>query len=225
MAAPIYPGVWRAQAVFQLASALPEDRVVNTFHFVANQDSTVSGGTIEEIAAELGGRLGQFYEGNQTNGDSVSNYMSNAITSAKVRVYDLSTPDPREVATAAITGFTPSTSSGRLPNEVALCGTMYSERNLPRRRGRIYIGPFATNALATDSPSDARPAAGLVTAISQGLARLASEGVGDRVDLAVLSPTDGVARRVTHAWCDNAWDTVRSRGIKSSSRVLTVANG
>jgi hypothetical protein len=58
--------------------------------------------------------------------------------------------------------------------------------------------------------------------VADGLKRLAAEGVADYLDLAVLSTADGVARRVTHTWCDNSWDTVRSRGLKSTSRTIRV---
>ena len=48
---------------------------------------------------------------------------------------------------------------------------------------------------------------------------------GVNVDWQVYSPTDGVGRTVKSYWCDDEWDTMRSRGLRSTMRQTAVTDG
>jgi hypothetical protein len=41
---------------------------------------------------------------------------------------------------------------------------------------------------------------------------------GVDVDWSVHSPTAGTTEKVEHYWCDDEWDTVRSRGLRATTR-------
>jgi len=108
-----------------------------------------------------------------------------------------------------------------LPAEVALCLSFQGTRNAgfpqARRRGRVYIGPLESGILGTTG----RPGATV-----QGVLLDAAEGLWDDLEAAlpgegwsVWSPTDGTAVLIDNAWVDDAWDTVRSRGLDPSARV------
>jgi hypothetical protein len=218
MAPPIYPGVFRAQVILQGTSGLPEDRYVNVYHFMQNNQSTATpAGPLGELSAELVRRLGAVYTGVPTGGpQKLTDYLSSRISGMEIRVYDLGTPGPRETVAAPV-ALPPVTARQSMPEEVALCGSFYATRNIPTRRGRVFIGPFHVEALAA-GPSAPRPVIQLRETLANALKDLASEGVGDRLDWAVLSPTNGNAQRITDVWVDNAWDTIRARGSAADAR-------
>jgi hypothetical protein len=130
----------------------------------------------------------------------------------EVRAYNMADPSPRpERAYSTVTR-----SGGTLdaPGQLALCLSYYSERNLPRQRGRIYIGPWLSpkkRPLATDR-------AALIT-FGQALAGLG----GANVDWSIWSPTKEAAGQdpsmsISDIWVDDSWDVVRSRQLASSTR-------
>lgn len=98
------------------------------------------------------------------------------------------------------------------PYEVALCLSFFSERNLPRRRGRIYLGPWAQSEMAAN-PTD------VVTNIGREFALGLQAIGGANVDWCIHSPTTGAYMKVTEWWIDNEWDTQRRRGRKPLSRI------
>jgi len=119
--------------------------------------------------------------------------------------------------------ITQASASESGPREVALCLSYYAEQNVPRRRGRLYIGPF------TDAAMEIRPPAGnAIGAVASLAPALAAVGGAD-VDWCLYSPTNDVAtagatklRTITNWWVDNEWDTVRSRGRRATSRISGV---
>jgi hypothetical protein len=134
-------------------------------------------------------------------------------TGFECRIYDLGDTEPREPK--AIRFAAQSGASAPGPGEIALCLSYYAGRNVPRLRGRMYMGPFAAGSIAE------RPADGLMddfTALATGIGNLG----GVNVDWVQYSPTTGLFSKVTNAWVDDEWDTQRSRGAKPTKR-LTVA--
>lgn len=110
-------------------------------------------------------------------------------------------------------GLFPSSSC---PREVALCLSFYSERNLPRQRGRLYI-PMPL-LMANHSIGQARPSTPLmekVLNLGEGLSNLG----GNDVDWVVYSRVDDEARPVSNSYVDDEWDTIRSRGLRPTTRV------
>lgn len=214
--AAVYPEVFRAQVVFQGKSGLPKDRYINTFHFASSDLSTPDLGT---GGNEIGERLREFYLEQTDTGEAVQNFLSGYIeTEFQVRVYDLGTPSPpaRE-AWVTYHDLTAPRGGAALPFEVAVVASFFAERNLPRNRGRIFLGPLNQAVLSEDNDVP------MVTPIfrqtlAAAMLRLTNEGVGDSFRWSVLSPTDNEAKVITEGWVDNDFDTIRARTPTASSR-------
>lgn len=182
-----------------LTSAPPTDRYSNTLYF------SVDGG------------VGQDPDYQALANDLRDVYAAQSWTAGQkieVRAYKMSDPKPRPEKAYATVTRTGSIPGG--PPQVALCLSYYSERNLPRQRGRIYTGPYGSTLGRT--PEDTQRNA-LITFAGQ----LAGIG-GLNVDWSVWSPTtaesggDG-SRTITNVWVDNSWDIVRSRKLAATNRI------
>lgn len=202
--------------VGQGPSGLPEDRVVNTFHFFGS-------GTYAADQPDQELAVAAFYNTTTTVGP-ISSYLSPWVSrSAELRSYDLEEPDPRVPTIAPIT-LAATTSTG-MPEEVAVCLSWYCDPPVtPRRRGRIYLGPLASSAVTLSSASvPSRPSPDLITAVSEAAERLIGEFSSASIyGLQVLSiasaPPIGVMNRVRHGYIDNALDTQRRRGPVTTAR-------
>ena len=128
----------------------------------------------------------------------------------RVRAYDMSDTPPRVPVAEAIDTMIPGGAAG--PREVALCLSYYAGQNVPRRRGRMYIGPWQESVMAE------RPT-GPTQLRLQDLAGAISGLGGINVQWVQYSPTTGDFTNVSHWWVDNEWDTVRSRGLSGTARI------
>lgn len=101
--------------------------------------------------------------------------------------------------------------------QAALCLSYYADRNLPRQRGRLFLGPWTTgNINGTSQQTDA------VIGLASDLAGLG----GLNVDWSLWSPTNNTATRINHAWVDDSWDIIRSRKLPSiAPRKTWTGNG
>lgn len=136
----------------------------------------------------------------------------------EVRAYDLADAKPRPERAFATTSRPFAFPDGT--PQVALALSYYSGRNLPRNRGRIYTGPYATPARRpTQAHRDD------LIAFAQALAGLG----GLNVDWSVYSPTtaagggDGT-KSISTAWVDDSWDIIRRRKILATSRSTVDVN-
>lgn len=204
------------QFVMHHDSNLPEDDVVNTFHF----DSLATPFVASEADAMIDDVVG-FYTGVQASTKSVANYLSDRLSgSYTAKAYNLGDPTPRVplVVRNVSAGLSLASSGVALPQEVALCVSyktaLVSGTPAARRRGRIYIGPLQ-NTAADSGVGD--PAATFTTTLRQAARALRNRSTTDWV---VYSPTDGTSGSVTDGWVDNAWDTQRRRGKAPTSRLL-----
>jgi hypothetical protein len=136
----------------------------------------------------------------------------------EVRAYNMADSKPRPER-----AFSKGTAPGNVPGaaaQVALCLSYFSQRNLPRQRGRIYTGPWPSpTAYATPTQT-----AELIT-LANALAALG----GINVDWSVWSPTKAAlgqdaSMSISEAWVDNSWDVMRSRKLESTARVKVVLN-
>lgn len=130
-----------------------------------------------------------------------------------VKVYDMADAEPRPVVGHAASAAATQARSQLGPGEVALVLSFYSDRNLPRQRGRIYLGPFTGVHC-----SDGRPAGTLMSgavALGDALFNIGGENVAH----VIRSVAGNTTHVVHHYWCDDAWDTVRKRGLSPTSRV------
>jgi hypothetical protein len=185
--------IYRATISFQMGSSLPRDAVTINPHYFGDDAQ----GLADRLKANL-----------------IAHAPIGATTPFKVSVYDAQKAPPNfplAVATQ-LTGFRPWTK----PQEVAACLSYYSTWNRPRYRGRLYIpAEFLTGTLA-DKPT--------TTQMNDVLAWKTplTTGLPAGTNWVVFSRRNNQSYGVDHIWCDNEWDTVRSRGVRASTRVLGV---
>lgn len=221
------PGVIRSQVTFQGRSGTPEDRYVNTWHFIRKDDTLgfPDGGVFSDMgsfADEAARRLVAFYVETAAGAASpLQTWLSGYILpNFTVTTYDLGEPSITAAPRTAYRrpGLLTLSNSGSLPLETALCSSFYAGRNLPRRRGRIYFGPLHATALTGSSPATPKPAPALVTALAAATKVLASPGAGDNLTPAVYSPSDNVGRKITAGWVDDDFDHILNRGPDATMR-------
>jgi hypothetical protein len=129
-----------------------------------------------------------------------------------VKAYDAQgTPPVYPIGSAVRNlGLNPSVA---VPREVALCLSYYSTNNVPRRRGRLYV-PAQGFA---EFGAGLRPTAAQIAKVA-ALAPIFEGLGGANIDWVVFSKLDNDARPVTNWWVDNEWDTIRSRGMRGTTR-------
>lgn len=197
------------------ASGLPEDVIVNTFHFEP-LGGLANGGNIVDM-------LKDFYDADPPGGtDKITDYMTGTGsggvgTTWKVKIYDLGAPSPRVPWWDE--DFTVTLGGGVLmPTEVALVNSFHaapvSGTPQARRRNRIYLGPFVTATL-----SSGRVASTLVSVVRRATMELKAAGDASITwNWVGYSPTDNESWEIAGGWVDNAWDTQRRRGMAATTR-------
>jgi len=201
----------RALVLLDNVSQLPEDRFVNTFYFAGDRD---------DITSTLHTKLASFYNFGSGGADGLGKYLSNKVQRGtslpnEIRYYDLSEPEPREPVSFELV-IPAAAAATDLPNEVAVCCSFYGTRNIPRQRGRVYLGPLNT-AADEDGASDVRVTSDFRGAITFAAAALAG---GTGPDWVVHSGAANADYPVTAGWVDNAFDTQRRRGAATSARTV-----
>lgn len=218
MADPQINNAVRAQCIWRAASGLPEDRFVTSWAFI--RGGAMPGSNAESQAEEVAERLREFWLTPVEPGPQpVAGFLPSAVTSQglEIRCYDLGQEVPREPRIFEYT-FASGSGGSQLPREVAVCLSFFAGRNLPRRRGRVFIGPLTSTAV-TESAAGPVVKSDFRQVLSAAAQRLAlEEGINDEMDWAVLSQRDGEIRPVTAGWVDDAFDTVRKRGSAALSR-------
>lgn len=134
-----------------------------------------------------------------------------------VRAYDMGDAEPRPPKATKVLAAT-GTAQSFVP-QVALCLSYYADRNLPRQRGRIYVGPFGGGAITLGRPSPTQMSD--VLALATEFSNLG----GINVDWSLYSPTTGSNTRISNAWVDNSWDIIRSRKLPGTSRITWSGDG
>lgn len=201
------------QFIWQGISNLAEDQYVNTFHFRNDNVNPTDPENVRDMLVD-------FYTGLAPDQETeIKGWMSNGSITGKwtVKAYDLDQPKPRYPYFTDTGNVSPGNVDS-LPTENALVMSFQgariagSEQN--KRRNRIYLGPF--NGQANDN--------GLVTgSLVQDILFASKEllNASDRSNewnWVVYSPTDDNVVTITDGWVDNAWDTQRRRGIRSTGR-------
>lgn len=185
-----------------------EDVVTNTWYFEI--DSVIPLSHMPSIEAALNsfyGTIDPYY----------SDYFASRVP--RLKWYDMSDP-PIRVPVRETDMTQLSTGTDRLPSELALCLSFRAEyqsgvRN-SSRRGRVYLGPFAANAL---NNATGRPATLLRqnTATAAGNLLAASTAAAEWTWVQ-YSPTRDEYNNVIEGWVDDAWDIQRRRGIDPVTR-------
>lgn len=217
-----------AQVSFQPKDALPKDFMENVWHF--RTGGGLGTATDPADGPDIVTKLHDFYTGGSPGIDA---YMSATLTDVvQVKVFDEdSATHPRpEFFVGGFTLGAPSKTTG-LPEEVALCISYYAGRNLAKLRGRIYLGPFNTDANTAgdtgQNPSASRPNPGLIGAIhAAGSALISASSTGaawclrSGIGAGTKSAPVVTYNAVTNGWLDNEWDAQRRRRVESTARVI-----
>lgn len=203
----------RAQVNMPRKSGLPADVITNTWHF------STSALPLDQAAADA------IATGLQGIYAAADNFFSPilAVPGATIKFYDLDDPMPRPPRFTKPLSLSIAAGSG-LPEEVAIClsfsGPAVAGVPAARRRGRVFLGPWATSASLTD---DVAGRVFINPTVRDALKNAAlalndAHGPEDPYKWSVFSPTDNAMVPVTKGWVDEAYDTVRSRGTASKSR-------
>lgn len=210
----------RVQASLPSVNAIPADAATNTWHFISDAVDRL------DDAAGILAALNDFYEAVQT---CFGAWMSGDIN---YRFYDLEDPQPRAPFFTDVGLFT-AAGGVALPSEVAIVmsygGDNISGIPVGRRRGRIYLGTLDADCVDTGA-NGVVVDAGYVTLIANAGQALMNAGTGESWKWAIFSPTTAgpepwstgdllaATLHVTQGHVDNAFDTVRSRGIAADDR-------
>jgi hypothetical protein len=174
-------------------SPFPRHRLVNTLHFESDVDPVAQEALLNAVLDAY-----------------IATWSTLQSREWIARSYEVGPPPQYPVAEVVRNeGFAPV--SG-VPREIALCLSFFSERNVPRQRGRLYLPLLEnSNALAV-RPSPTQMADAM--ALGQALFDISAAGA----TWGIYSQSDDVWRPVTHIWVDNEWDTMRSRGLDADAR-------
>lgn len=192
--------IWKLQTAIWNDSVLARDAFVITPHFNDSGVGTDPDSLCEDLADAIDTLIG-----------------ASGAHQIEVKAYDAQGSVPVFPQGQAIrnVGGAPASS---VPREVACCLSFYSERNRPRYRGRLYI-PLPILGL----PAGVRPSTACQDAVG-AFAQVFQDLGGVDVDWSVFSRADNVARPVTNWWVDNEWDTIRSRGLRATGRIVGVTS-
>lgn len=195
--------IWKLQSSFAMDSTLPRDRMVITPHFKDDGIGTDPQGLCDDLAAALSAWW---------------------IVAGEVIVtaYDAQGSKPVYPQGNAVVnpGAAPNASA---PREVAVCLSYYSTRNIPSYRGRLFIPFCVMQSGGGVGNAGLRPSSATRDKVGELAGIFANLG-GPDVDWCVFSRRDNVARSVSNWWVDDEWDTVRSRGLRPTTRLAGAVN-
>lgn len=219
------PTFLRTVVTIPADSGLPEDQLVNVWHFKTESDPALAGSL-----AAIANTLGDAY-------DIPAPFFSSkyAWNTAKATFYNLADPEPRvPMAQLSLAMAVDPAPGAALPAELAIClsyeAVQISGQPQSRRRGRIYTGPFqVSGAVDHASPLDA-----VLTAVKNMGAKVLTDSdanvdwtwcvysrttnLGNGNPPSAPQPLASSFFPVVRGWVDNAWDVQRRRGLAPTSR-------
>jgi hypothetical protein len=230
----------RATVTLRRSTGLPEDSVMNVFHFAVATDPGVEDPDFDIVTNQI--RL--FYDafGTWVNASINRSAYAHSVDFRVVHPGGAGAGDDTEsvlLGTRAWGFADGPTTSTCLPAECASCLSFVGSgaaavpeesgatRPRSRHRGRAYIGPFIPDANVTDATTKrSEVASALRGAICTSASVHLVDGCTELAGwiLSVYSPTNGVSYPVEMVWMDDAWDIIRSRGEQAVSR-LEIAVG
>lgn len=200
-------------------TAIPEDVVVNTWHF-----DSVASDPGEGPYSALRDLLEDFYRTaySDVNGLKFAPWLRPALNI--VQIYRLSDPSPRAPRWEGSMPIGDLTSAGtaNAPPETAICLSYQADvvAGTPqaRRRGRIFLGGFAEPMFAGTTTSFPSIGSGARTQISDAAEALLLAALPAGWTWVVHSRTIAGDSPVTNGWVDDEPDTQRRRGRAPLSR-------
>lgn len=212
--------ILRAMVTIPRDSGIPADAVTNTWHF------NTGGALLPTDAGIVRDRLAEFYN-NPNTVNSVAQYLSRVLDGdgARIKVYDLSNPEPRVPVLDVGMPIGPITAEA-IVSEVAICLSYHADfvSGAPRarRRGRIFLGPLASNVMSF-SFGEPRPSPEVRGDLKLAAERLIAADT-PLLKWSVYSPTANTAAApIVGGWIDNAFDTQRRRGVRPTTRTTILA--
>ena len=103
-----------------------------------------------------------------------------------------------------------------IPREIALCLSYYTTYNRPRYRGRLFLPAHWLTNIPQLRPLDSEmtKALGFATSVLQA-------GMPAQTNWVVWSTIEKKSMGgVNNIWCDDEWDTMRSRGLGPTKRTV-----
>lgn len=188
--------IWKLQVAIAADSVFPRDKMVMTPHF-NDQGATTDP---QSLCTDLAAALKPWITNSQGHQIEVTAYDAQGAVPV--------VPQGYAVVSAGLAAAMPC------PREIAVCLSFYSGFNRARQRGRLYV-PYGL--IGTAAGLDVRPSATVRTKIGT-LAPILQDLGGVDVDWCIFSKVGNVARPVTNWWVDDEWDTVRSRGLRATTR-------
>jgi hypothetical protein len=185
--------IWRLQCTWQADTVAPRERMMITPHFNDLGATTDPQNLCNDMLAGL-------------------NTITPFTGELRVTAYDAQGNVPVYPQGDAIInkGAQQATSS---PRELAVCLSFYSERNVPRQRGRLYM-PLFLQGVGNPQLRPTLP----IAKMTQFVDLFTGLG-GVDVDWCIYSRVQDKAWPVTNWWYDNEWDVQRSRGLAGTSRI------
>lgn len=181
---------YRVAMRFPFDSTLPRDEITVNPHF--------SGTDPQQLLNAL-----------KTNLD---NFAATAGKPYTLKAYDATKAPPSyPLATITNPGSAPGSNA---PREIALCLSYFSTYNRPRYRGRLFL----PSSWLTSSPL-LRPSTTVMNNAMTFATEVLTKSLPQATNWIVWSKTAGQGYGVTDFWVDDEWDTVRSRGLRPTTRV------
>lgn len=137
-----------------------------------------------------------------------------ADTPFVIKVYNAEKAPPSYPLAEASNGT--GSKASNVPREVALCLSYYSTYNRPGYRGRVFIPAAFVGGAMSLRPTGTQIGKALAWANTLG------KGLPNAHNLVVYSRKLGASFGVSNTWVDDEWDTVRSRGLKPTTRQMGV---
>lgn len=197
----------KVQHTLAMASGIPTDSVVNTFHFALTEVSPPYSDVADVLEACYDNFRSQFPALVAQDGHTL-------------KFYDMSDPEPRAPVYERTYSLTSAPEGVPTAPELAIClsfqGTRLSGQPQARRRGRVYLGPTERDSSTTAG----RPNSSLVNAaVAFGQYLLeASNLAGPDWTWCIYSTRNEGLVPVFSGWVDNEYDVQRRRGLQPTAR-------
>lgn len=197
---------------------LPEDVIVNQFHFEAVPDDTPLVGSEIEIG------LKAFYE-TVYGATAAARCAYIDWTRVQIKVFNLDDPTPRIPWLSGFLFTTAGAAATVVPTEVACVLSFHAEPEsgvrFQRLYNRVYLGGLTTTQL-TGGAADEFPriSSTFITAISNAARNLLDYGESSGANWVQVSKATGspLARPIVGGWVDNSPDTQRRRSVLATTR-------
>lgn len=198
---------FRIQIYQRATGGIPRDDIVNTFFLDTDLDTVL-------VDADGAGLLRDAVD----LWRSADLPLSNQAAWISGKAYNMSDAEPREPVGEVSWLASMATRPAAGPRDVALCLSYFADRNLPRNRGRMYIGPLPSQNLTMRPDSTLR---GALATLAEGISGLG----GPNVQWVQYSTVLNRYANVTDYWIDDEWDTQRRRGLVASTRTAGTVSG